>query len=214
MKITSGLWLARYWIAASALSALSTPISYFSRMRARNRRADLESSTINARFAAMPPPDGRLLESVTQNGWPAIAVARWRRSRSGDGACRAWGNSDDAVELSESPCHRGGGPCACVRAPVLGKLCLQASILQDARDGRGEGVCALLDDQRAAAGRENRARAELGGRDNRRALRHRFEQHEPLSLGAGCEHEHVRCGITIEQCRVAIEVACEVHVTF
>src|SRR5207302_8118329 len=25
---------------------------------------------------------------------------------------------------------------------------------------------------------------------------------------------HVRCGITIEQCRVAIEVACEVHVTF
>src|SRR6266478_9595314 len=62
MKITSGMWLARYWIAASALSALSTPISYFSRMRARNRRADLESSTINARLAAMPPPDGRLLE--------------------------------------------------------------------------------------------------------------------------------------------------------
>src|SRR5205807_8788265 len=81
MKITSGMWLPRYWIAASALSALSTPISYFSRMRARNRRADLESSTINARLAAMPPPDGRLLESVTQNGWPAIAVALRRRRR-------------------------------------------------------------------------------------------------------------------------------------
>src|ERR1700726_2866264 len=53
MKITSGRLLLRYWIAASALSALSTSMSYFSRARARNRRAVFESSTINARFAPM-----------------------------------------------------------------------------------------------------------------------------------------------------------------
>jgi len=52
MKITSGRWLVRYSIAASAFSALSTSISYFSSIRARNRRADLESSTISA---AWPP---------------------------------------------------------------------------------------------------------------------------------------------------------------
>ena len=40
-------------MAASALSALSTSMSYFSRARARNRRADFESSTIKARFAPM-----------------------------------------------------------------------------------------------------------------------------------------------------------------
>src|SRR6185312_9298225 len=53
MKITSGRWLARYSIAASAVSALSTSISYLSSMRARNNRADLESSTMSARFAPM-----------------------------------------------------------------------------------------------------------------------------------------------------------------
>ena len=34
----------------------STSSSYFSRIRAKNRRADLESSTINARFAPMTAP--------------------------------------------------------------------------------------------------------------------------------------------------------------
>src|SRR5882762_10209966 len=56
MKITSGRWVARYSIADSAFSALSTSSSYFSGIRARNRRADLESSTINARFTAMLAP--------------------------------------------------------------------------------------------------------------------------------------------------------------
>src|ERR1700716_2820497 len=53
MKITSGRLLLRYSIDPSALSALSTSMSYFSRARARNRRAVFESSTINARFALM-----------------------------------------------------------------------------------------------------------------------------------------------------------------
>src|ERR1700726_2765567 len=72
MKITSGRWVARYSIADSAFSALSTSSSYFSRIRARNRRADLESSTINARFTAMlapiQHPKLQFGESVAQNG--------------------------------------------------------------------------------------------------------------------------------------------------
>src|SRR5438552_5864488 len=70
MKITSGRLLLRYAMAASALSAASTSMSYFSRARARNTRADFESSTINARFALMPHPQRRApasLESVAQN---------------------------------------------------------------------------------------------------------------------------------------------------
>src|ERR1700726_1979371 len=72
MKITSGRWVVRYSIADSAFSALSTSSSYFSRIRARNRRADLESSTINARFTAMlapiQHPKLQFGESVAQNG--------------------------------------------------------------------------------------------------------------------------------------------------
>src|SRR3984893_9538866 len=72
MKITSGRWVARYSIADSAFSALSTSSSYFSRIRARNSRADLESSTINARFTAMlapiQHPKSQFGESVAQNG--------------------------------------------------------------------------------------------------------------------------------------------------
>ncbi len=71
MKITSGLWLPRYSIAASALSALSTSISYFSSMRARNNRADLESSTMSARLAPMLRSNNcsltRVGQSVAQN---------------------------------------------------------------------------------------------------------------------------------------------------
>src|SRR3954471_22062583 len=56
MKMTSGRLVPRYSIALSAFSALSTSISYFSRMRDRNTRADFESSTIKARLAPMRAP--------------------------------------------------------------------------------------------------------------------------------------------------------------
>src|ERR1700735_2671988 len=44
-------------MASSAVSVVSTSSSYFSRIRDKNRRADFESSTINARLAIMPAPD-------------------------------------------------------------------------------------------------------------------------------------------------------------
>src|SRR5579883_1960358 len=53
MKITSGRCVARCSMASSADSAVSTEISYFSRILARKLRADFESSTMSARFAAM-----------------------------------------------------------------------------------------------------------------------------------------------------------------
>src|SRR5262245_43628954 len=56
MKITSGRLVPRYSMALSAFSALSTSISYFSRIRDRNTRADFESSTISARLAPMRAP--------------------------------------------------------------------------------------------------------------------------------------------------------------
>ena len=59
---------------------------------------------------------------------------------------------------------------------------------------------------------EDRARAELGGRDHRRALRHRLEQHQALCLGARGKHEDVRGRVAVEQLGVALEVAGEVHV--
>ena len=53
MKIASGRSCCRYSMACSADSAMSTSISYFSSMRLRMTRADLESSTTKARFRAM-----------------------------------------------------------------------------------------------------------------------------------------------------------------
>src|SRR4051812_31186996 len=69
MKITSGLLRVRYSMAASADSAASTAISCRSRMRTRNARADLESSTTKARLADIKSPPGgirssRFVESV------------------------------------------------------------------------------------------------------------------------------------------------------
>src|ERR1700761_7480038 len=88
MKITSGRWVARYSIADSAFSALSTSSSYFSRIRARKRRADLESSTINAHFAAMAAPiqhpEIAVWMSLAQNVAHTIAVASARRMSVGE----------------------------------------------------------------------------------------------------------------------------------
>ncbi len=56
MKITSGLLRLRYSMAASADSAASTAISWRSRIRERNARADFESSTTRARLEDIETP--------------------------------------------------------------------------------------------------------------------------------------------------------------
>jgi hypothetical protein len=48
-----GRLFCRYSMARSAASAMSTSISYFSSMRLKMTRADLESSTTNTRLRAM-----------------------------------------------------------------------------------------------------------------------------------------------------------------
>ena len=53
MKIASGRLLFKYSMACSADSAMSTSMSYFSSMRLKMTRADLESSTTKALFRAM-----------------------------------------------------------------------------------------------------------------------------------------------------------------
>src|ERR1700736_3030218 len=100
MKITSGRLLLKYSIAASALSALSTSMSYFSRARARNRRADFESSTINARFAPMlHSPRRARYRGKCSSEHPAFHGCR--------GAKTTVGGAQLAVEFGEAPGHRG-----------------------------------------------------------------------------------------------------------
>ncbi len=53
MKMASGRLDFRYSMACSADSAMSTSMSYFSSMRLKITRADLESSTTSALFRAM-----------------------------------------------------------------------------------------------------------------------------------------------------------------
>ena len=52
----------------------------------------------------------------------------------------------------------------------------------------------------------------MRGRDHRRALRQRLEQHQSLRFGARGEHEHIGGRIAVEQPGVAIEIADEMHV--
>src|SRR5207302_6564579 len=175
MKITSGwLWL-RYSIAASALSALSTSMSYFSSARARNRRADFESSTISARFAPMSSPRAAAAGgSVAQNPGPSIA-----RTGHAQHARRA---AQLPVELGKASCHRRRRPLARVGESALPELLSQVRVAEHAHHGGGECVLLLGHDQRARSGHEDRARAEVRGRDHRGALRHRLEQHQSLRL--------------------------------
>src|SRR5213082_2467451 len=170
MKMTSGwLWL-RYSIAASALSALSTSMSYFSSARARNRRADFESSTISARFAPMSSPRAAAAGgSVAQNPGPSIA-------RTGH-AQRARRAAQLRVELGKASRHRRRRPLARVGESALPELLSQVRVAEHAHHGGGECVLLLGHDQRARPGHEDRARAEVRGRDHRGALRHRLEQH-------------------------------------
>ncbi len=53
MKIASGRLPFKYSMDCSADSAKSTSMSYFSSMRLKMTRADLESSTISARLRAI-----------------------------------------------------------------------------------------------------------------------------------------------------------------
>src|SRR5438105_3212509 len=197
MKITSGwLWL-RYSIAASALSALSTSMSYFSRARARNRRADFESSTISARFAPMSSPRAAAAGgSVAQN--PGSSIARTGHAQHARRAAQL------RVEVGKASCHRRRRPLARVGESALPELLSQVRVAEQAHHGGGE--CVLL------LGHEDRARAEVRGRDHRGALRHRLEQHQSLRLGARCEDEHVRRGVAVEERRVALQVTGGVHV--
>src|SRR5205814_7133941 len=131
MKMTSGwLWL-RYSIAASALSALSTSMSYFSSARARTRRADFESSTISARFAPMSSPRAAAAGgSVAQNPGPSIA-----RTGHAQHARRA---AQLPVELGKASCHRRRRPLARVGESALPELLSQARLAEQAHHGRSE----------------------------------------------------------------------------
>src|SRR5688572_15827825 len=66
MKITSGRFCTRYSIAVSALSAVSTSMLYFCSIRLNTTRADLESSTISARFKATSSSPSHWDESLAR----------------------------------------------------------------------------------------------------------------------------------------------------
>ena len=74
-----------------------------------------------------------------------------------------------------------------------------------------EGLFFFRHDIRTAAFREDRAGAELGDGDDRCALRHGFEQHQPLRFRARGEHERITGRITIRQVPGAVEVTDESH---
>src|ERR1041384_3427812 len=89
-----------------------------------------------------------------------------------------------AIDVGEALREYARGPRLSVSAAASVKLFTQSCVLQDFGDSRGELRFVLPHDDCTAPGFEHELRTKLGRGDDGRALRHRFEQNQPLCLGA------------------------------